>query len=193
MYADNSLRLRRSVVFPGVSETESARYGGSTVQGFGEIGYRIALAAGTLGKASASFIEPFVGGAYVGIDRDRFAETGGVAALSGASRLAEIPTLTAGIRGQTEVDLGFGAPVSLHGLVGYRRAFGDVIPTALLAFGTGPSFVTAGIPISRDALVASAGLDLRVSQAATIGVSYTGQVGSRAEDHAVKGSFTYRF
>ncbi|BCM86182.1 autotransporter domain-containing protein [Methylobacterium indicum] len=193
VYADNSLRLRRSVVFPGVSETESARYGGSTVQGFGEIGYRIALAAGTLGKASASSIEPFVGGAYVGIDRDRFAETGGVAALSGASRLAEIPTLTAGVRGQTEVDLGFGAPVSLHGLVGYRRAFGDVIPTALLAFGTGPSFVTAGIPISRDALVASAGLDLRVSQAATIGVSYTGQVGSRAEDHAVKGSFTYRF
>ncbi len=194
VYADNSLRLRRSVVFPGVSETESARYGGSTVQGFGEIGYRIALGAGVLGKASpGSYLEPFVGGAYVGIDRDRFAETGGVAALSGASRLSEIPTLTAGVRGQTEVDLGFGAPVSLHGLVGYRRAFGDVIPTALLAFGTGPSFVTAGIPITRDALVASAGMDLRVSRAATIGVSYTGQVGSRAEDHAVKGTFTYRF
>ncbi|SFF38325.1 hypothetical protein SAMN04487844_1171, partial [Methylobacterium sp. yr596] len=58
---------------------------------------------------------------------------------------------------------------------------------------TGPSFVTAGIPITRDALVASAGVDLRVSAAATLGVSYTGQVGSRAEDHAVKGSFTYRF
>ncbi|MEE8630171.1 MAG: autotransporter outer membrane beta-barrel domain-containing protein, partial [Methylobacterium ajmalii] len=127
------------------------------------------------------------------IDRDRFAETGGVAALSGASRLSEIPTLTAGVRGQTEVDPGLGVPVSLHGLVGYRRAFGDVIPTALLAFGTGPSFVTAGIPITRDALVASAGVDLRVSAAATLGVSYTGQVGARAEDHAVKGSFTYRF
>ncbi|WP_156295861.1 autotransporter outer membrane beta-barrel domain-containing protein, partial [Methylobacterium aquaticum] len=152
--------------------------------------------AGVLGKASpvtASYIEPFVGGAYVGIDRNRFTETGGVAGLSGASRFAEIPTLTAGVRAQTEVDLGLGAPVSLHGLVGYRRAFGDVVPTALLAFGTGPSFVTAGIPITRDALIASAGLDLRVSKAATIGVSYTGQVGSRAEDHAVKGTFTYRF
>jgi outer membrane autotransporter protein len=194
VYADNGLRLRRSVIVPGISETESARYGGSTVQGFGEIGYRIALGAGLPGRsAPLSYIEPFVGGAYVGIDRDRFAETGGVAALSGASRLSEIPTLTAGVRGQTEVDPGLGAPVSLHGLVGYRRAFGDVIPTALLAFGTGPSFVTAGIPITRDALVASAGVDLRVSAAATLGVSYTGQVGSRAEDHAVKGSFTYRF
>ncbi|WP_246102623.1 autotransporter domain-containing protein [Methylobacterium terricola] len=196
VYADNSLRLRRSVIFPGVSETESARYGGSTVQGFGEIGYRIALGAGVLGKAApvaTASIEPFVGGAYIGIDRHRFAETGGVAALSGASRLSEIPTLTAGVRGQTELDLGVGAPVSLHGLVGYRRAFGDVIPTALLAFGTGPSFVTAGIPITRDALIASAGIDLRVSAAATLGVSYTGQMGSRAEDHAVKGTFTYRF
>ncbi|UHC13739.1 autotransporter domain-containing protein [Methylobacterium currus] len=206
VYADTSLRLRRSVVFPGVSETEASRYGGSVVQGFGEIGYRIALGAGALGKdllgknllgknapVSVSYIEPFVGGAYVGINRDRFAETGGVAALSGASRFSEIPTLTAGLRGRTEVDLGFGAPVSLHGLVGYRRAFGDVIPTALLAFGTGPRFVTAGIPITRDALVASAGIDLRVSSAMALGISYTGQVGSRAEDHAVKGSFTYRF
>ncbi|MGX7707293.1 autotransporter domain-containing protein [Methylobacterium sp. Gmos1] len=196
VYADNSLRLRRAVVFPGLSETEASRYGGSVVQGFGEIGYRIALGSGSLGTASpvsVSYVEPFVGGAYVGIDRDRFAETGGVAALTGASRLSEIPTLTAGVRGRTEVDPGFGAPVSLHGLLGYRRAFGDVIPTALLAFGTGPSFVTAGIPITRDALVASAGLDLRVSAGATLGVSYTGQVGARAEDHAVKGTFTYRF
>ncbi len=53
--------------------------------------------------------------------------------------------------------------------------------------------MTAGIPIARDALVASAGLDLRVSQAATNGCPNTGQVGSRAEDHAVKGTFTYRF
>jgi subtilase-type serine protease len=67
------------------------------------------------------------------------------------------------------------------------------VPKALLAFGTGPSFLTAGIPIDRDALVAEAGLDLRVSANATIGIAYTGQVGSRAEDHAAKGNFTYRF
>lgn len=191
LYADNSLKLRRSVAFPGFSETASARYGGATVQGFGEVGYRIAL--GAAAPTSASSIEPFVGGAYVGIDRDRFAETGGVAALTGASRFSEIPTLTAGVRGQTDMAPGSSAPVSLHGLVGYRRAFGDVIPTALLGFGTGPSFVTAGIPISRDALVASAGADLRISAAAALGLSYTGQIGARAGDHAVKGAFTYRF
>jgi outer membrane autotransporter protein len=85
------------------------------------------------------------------------------------------------------------APVSLHGLVGYRRAYGDVVPKALLSFGTGPGFLVAGTPISRDALVAEAGLDLRVARDTTLGLAYTGQVGARAQDHAVKGNFTYRF
>ncbi|ACA15651.1 outer membrane autotransporter barrel domain protein [Methylobacterium sp. 4-46] len=199
VYAGDSLRTRRSVTFPGVAETEAARYGGATVQGFGEIGYRIVLggAPSVAGKDPLApiptFIEPFVGGASVSIDRDRFAETGGVGALTGAARTAEIPTLTAGMRAQTGLDLGFGAPVILHGLLGYRRAFGDVVPTALLAFGTAPGFVTAGIPIDRDALLARAGLSLRLSERATLDVSYTGQVGPRAQDHAVKGGFTYRF
>ena len=139
------------------------------------------------------YIEPFVGGSYVAIGRDRFVESGGVAALTSLARDTAIGAATAGLRAQTSLDLGLGLPVSAHGLVGYRRAFGDVVPTALLAFGTGPSFLTAGIPIDRDALVAEAGLDLRVAPNATLGVAYTGQVGSRAEDHAVKGNFTVRF
>ncbi|KQP83272.1 hypothetical protein ASF57_14575 [Methylobacterium sp. Leaf117] len=102
-------------------------------------------------------------------------------------------TSTVGVRGQTSLDLGAGAPVSLHGLVGYRRAYGEVVPKALLSFGAGPGFLTAGTPISRDALVAQAGLDVRVGRATTLGVAYTGQVGERTQDHAVKGNFTYRF
>jgi uncharacterized protein with beta-barrel porin domain len=41
--------------------------------------------------------------------------------------------------------------------------------------------------------VAQAGLDVRVARDATLGIAYTGQVGERAQDHAVKGNFTYRF
>ncbi|UMY19406.1 autotransporter domain-containing protein [Methylobacterium organophilum] len=204
VYADNSLRTRRTVTFPGLSEVETARYGGSTVQGFGELGYRFALGSGAPSAlvskdpvvapaAPLSYIEPFIGGAYVSIHHDRFAETGGLAALRGFGRDTDVGTFTAGVRAQTVFDLGLGAPVSAYAMAGYRRAFGDVVPTALLAFGTGPSFVTAGIPIDRDALVANAGLDLRVSANATIGIAYTGQVGERAQDHAVKGNFTLRW
>ncbi|MCJ2033928.1 autotransporter domain-containing protein [Methylobacterium sp. J-068] len=203
VYADQSSRLRRAVSFAGFSDSDTARTGGSTVQGFGEVGYRFFLAAPqasptTRGEGPAlsiqpTYLEPFVGGAYVSIGRDRFSETGGLAALTGAAQTTEVATSTVGVRGQTSLDLGLGAPVSLHGLAGYRRAYGDVVPKALLSFGTGPSFLTAGTPISRDALVAEAGLDVRVGRDATLGVAYTGQVGERAQDHAVKGNFTYRF
>lgn len=204
IYADNSIRTRRSVVFAGFSDNATARTGGSTIQGFGELGYRFFLGqagpAALVAKdgarpaqAAATYIEPFVGGSYVSIGRDRFVEAGGIAALTSFARDYDVGAVTAGLRAQTGLELGLGAPVSAHGLVGYRRAFGDVVPAALLSFGNGPTFLTAGIPIARDALVAQAGLDLRVAPNATLGVAYTGQIGDRIEDHAVKGNFTWRF
>ncbi|GJE37350.1 autotransporter family protein [Methylobacterium persicinum] len=205
VYADESLRTRRTVIFPGVADTPSGRYGGYTVQGFGEIGYRFFMGepapAVLVSKGAVvqpvqpalSYIEPFVGGAYVGIHRDGFAETGGVAALTGLARDYDLGAMTVGVRGQTAFDFGLGLPLSAHALLGYRRAFGDVVPKALLSFGTGPTFLSAGVPIDRDAVVAEVGLDLRVGPNTTLGVAYTGQTGSRAQDQAVKGNFTYRF
>lgn len=201
VYSDNNISTRRSVTFAGFSDTATAHSGGSTIQGFAEIGYRIDLgrsgsaplaAANAPRQVALSYIEPFVGGSYVSIERDRFME-GGLAGLTSFARDYDVGAVTTGLRGQTSVALDFGAPVSAHGLIGYRHAFGDVVPTALLASGNSPSFLTAGIPIDRDAVVAAAGLDLRVAARATVGVAYTGQAGSRAVDHAVKGNFTYRF
>ncbi len=203
-YADDGIRTRRTVAVAGLSDSAGARAGGATIQGFGEIGYRFFLGAEgpapLLSKdgpvpvqAAASFVEPFVGGSYVAIGRDRFVETGGVAALTGFARDYDVGAVTAGLRGQTALGFEAGAPLSAHGLVGYRRAFGDVVPAALLSFGNGPTFLSAGIPIARDALVAEAGLDLRVAPNATLSVAYTGQVGDRIQDHAVKGNFTWQF
>ncbi|KNY20528.1 autotransporter domain-containing protein [Methylobacterium sp. ARG-1] len=198
LYADTDTRTRRSVLY-GLSDSPTGHGGGHTVQGFGEIGYRFAFGAASAGASkdgpavAASSIEPFVGGAYIGIRRDGFAETGGAAALVSYARDYDLGAVTAGVRAQTSLDLGFGLPVTAHGQLGYRRAFGDVVPTALLSFGSGPSFLSAGVPIDWDALVAGAGLDLAVAPNARLGVAYTGQVGARAQDQAVKGNFTLRF
>ncbi|MCJ2085450.1 autotransporter domain-containing protein, partial [Methylobacterium sp. E-005] len=205
LYADTDARTRRAVLY-GLSDTLSGHGGGYTLQGFGEIGWKIALgapaAAALVSKdgaafavqPAASYVEPFVGGAYVGIRRDAVAETGGAAAVASLARDYDLGAVTAGVRAQTSLDLGLGLPVTLRGLVGYRRAFGDVVPTALLRFGAGgPAFLSAGVPIDRDALVAQVGLDLAVAPNATLGVAYTGQTGARAQDQAVKGSFTLRF
>ncbi|KMO37333.1 hypothetical protein VQ02_13625 [Methylobacterium variabile] len=180
----NSLSLRRSILAPGFGQGLNARYGGLAAQVFGEVGYRVAF--------GAAVIEPFVGAAAIRIGQDAFTERGGAAALSGLGRDNDLAATTVGVRGSTRLSADL--PVYLTGLVGWRRAYGDVVPKALLAFGAGQAgFLVAGVPINRDAVVAQAGLDWAVSPAATLGVAYTGQAGERAHDHAVKGNFTYRF
>jgi uncharacterized protein with beta-barrel porin domain len=48
------------------------------------------------------------------------------------------------------------ADVSLRGLLGYRRVFGEVTPTATQAFAGGASFDIAGAPLARNAAVLKA-------------------------------------
>ena len=71
----------------------------------------------------------------------------------------------------------------------------DVEPRgALLALnGSGQPFLTAGVPIAPDALVASAGIEVQIAPLTAMGVTYTGQVAERAQDHAFKGVFSYRW
>jgi autotransporter-associated beta strand protein len=190
--SDDAVSLRRLVVFPGFSGTPSVRTGGTTVQGFGELGYRFAGEAGPDG--TAALLEPFAGGAVAVIRRDRFAERGGPAALAGAAAEETIPVSTVGLRGQAAVDLGGGLRLLAHGLVGYRHAFAAVTPTTrLTVLETGARFTGLGLPIDRHALVAEAGLSAEVAPNTTLGLSYTGQVGPRAQDHAATGSLTLRF
>ena len=188
-YAGTNLATSRAVLFPGFSESVNARYDGQIGQAFGELGYRIGSAA--------NYLEPFVGGAAIRINHDGFAERGGASALIGAGERFDVATTTAGLQGQSTVGSLFGAdaPIFVRGLLGYRRAYGDVVPSNLFTFAaTGQSFVTAGVPIARDALVAQAGLDWQFSRATTLSLNYTGQVGTdRTQVHGVKGGFVYRW
>ncbi|MGY2051661.1 autotransporter domain-containing protein [Methylobacterium sp. JK268] len=184
IYGSDALDTRRGIRFPGFSQSVSGKSGSDTLQGFGEIGYRIAVGAG--------FVEPFVGGGALRIARNAFAEAGGAAALQVFGRNYDIQTATAGVQGAAVVSdaLGLTLPVSIQGSVGYRRAFGDVVPQSLVAFTGGQPFGATGTPIDRDALVASAGVQAQVARDLTLGLAYAGQVGARASDHQVRGNLT---
>ncbi|WP_187274709.1 MULTISPECIES: autotransporter domain-containing protein [unclassified Methylobacterium] len=187
LYGISDTETRRDVAFAGFRDSARASYGGSVAQGFGEIGYRMDLAGLTL--------EPFAGGAVIRVGQDAFSETGGAAALTGAARDATVSTATAGVRAEARID-GFvgGLPMLLRGLVGYRGALGDVTPNALLAFNAGGvSALTRGAPVDRSAVLLETGLSWIVLPSTTVGLSYAGQIGARAQDHGAKGNLTYRF
>jgi fibronectin-binding autotransporter adhesin len=184
-YAGHDFDVSRTVTFPGFSDRTHASYDGWTAQAFGELGYQVSLKGGVT-------LEPFLGASVMRLHMDGFQEEGGAAALTSYGRSYDLGTTTLGLR--AEARLGLDLPLTVRGMVGWRHAYGDVNPSALLAFSSGASaFNVAGIPIDRDALVAEAGLDWQVNKTMTLGVSYTGQIGERAQAHAVKGNFSWRF
>ncbi len=183
-YAGNSTSLRRTVAFPGFNETERSTYGGDTVQGFGEIGYRFAFAR--------TVFEPIAGFTAIHVSQDTFREKGGSAALLGFGHDTDVQTTVLGFR--SEASPFAGLPLVARLMLGWQHAFGDLNPTAVVAFESGSTpFTTAGAPIDRDAAVAEVEANYRYSARLTLGLTYAGQIGERAYDNAVKGRAEYRF
>ncbi len=183
-YTWHDVSTRRTVAFAGFGDGLQSDYDAATAQVFGELGYRI-----DLGRVA---LEPFAGLAYVHLHSDGFRETGGAAALSGRGDDTGIGYSTLGLRASTSLAMQ-GMDVTLRGALAWRHAFGDVDPTATLAFAGSNAFTAAGVPIARNAALVEAGFDLAISQSATLGVSYTGQLASDAQDHAFKANLAMRF
>jgi outer membrane autotransporter protein len=107
-------------------------------------------------------------------------------------RTSVIPFL--GFRAATVVPLANGTVLVPRGTLQWQHAFGDVTPTAALAFqSTGAAFSIAGVPIARDAALVEAGFDWRFSPWAKLGAFYQGELAAHAQTHAVKGAFTWGF
>jgi fibronectin-binding autotransporter adhesin len=183
-YTWHDLSTRRTVAFAGFGNQLRSGYDAGTAQVFGEVGYRVEL-----GKLA---LEPFAGLAYVNLHTDGLSETGGAAALSARSDDTSLGYSTLGLRASTTLALQ-GMDLTLRGGLAWRHAFGDVTPTAALAFAGSSSFIVAGLPIARDAAIVEAGLDLAISKSATLGVSYTGQLAQDTQDHAFKANLAVRF
>jgi outer membrane autotransporter protein len=184
IYSWHDISTRRSVAFPGFSDSLDADYHAGTTQIFGDLGYRI--------DAGAVAFEPFANLAYVDLHTNGFDEKGADAALGGRSASMDTTFTTVGVRGSTAFTLG-GIDLSANSSIGWRHAMGDVTPSSTLAFGGGDTFGVAGVPVAKDAAIAEVGLDMRIAPNATLGFSYNGQFGSHANDQGVRGTLQVKF
>ena len=181
--AGQEVTTTRAVAFRGFADGLRAGYGQTVLQAFGEAGYRIALGTAT--------VEPFAQLAALRINGDEFREDGGAAALFGLARTHEVAFSTLGVRAEARLAE---TPLVARGMFGWRHAFGDTTPAALLAFGGGAlPFLVAGAPVARDSLVVEAGLDYRLTPTAAVGVSYAGALAEDARDHMLKARFEVSF
>jgi outer membrane autotransporter protein len=185
-YAWHTISTNRSVTFPSFSEQASARYNAQEGQVFGELGYGMSF-----GDIAA---EPFAGVAWLHLSTDGFTETGGVSALGGASGSDDVGYSTLGARWASNYLMANGMTLMPRASLAWQHAFATLTPTTTLTFrSSGPAFGIWGVPIARDAALIEAGSDLQLSAQTKIGIFYAGQLATNAQDHSVKGNFTWRF
>jgi fibronectin-binding autotransporter adhesin len=184
-YSWHDVSTSRGVAFPGFSDSLKADYKANTTQAFAELDYRI--------KTERTELEPFANLALVNVSSDGFTERGGPAALTSSGNSSGVTFSTVGLRASTSFAMDNGTSVTARGSLGWRNASGDVTPTTSLAFAGGLPFSVAGAPIAKSAAVVEAGLDFKLTNAATLGLSYGGQFGSGLKDHSARIHFNLAF
>jgi len=182
-YSWSESDIRRQVQIRGFGDLLRLQRPGQVMQGFAELGYGFAF--------SGFALEPFAQLALIRVSTEAGTERGGAAALRVLSSEQTLGFSTLGVRAEAQIGT---MPLFARAMLGWRHGFGELTPQARTAFvtGTTPSMVFAA-PIDREALVAEAGLDWRISQATALGLTYSAAIGERSRDHALKGRVEMRF
>lgn len=180
----HSIDSSRSVSYTGFSDSLDADYDARTFQAFGELGYRIDMAA-------ASF-EPFANLSHVRLHTDGFTEKGGAAALSVNGETTSTTFTTLGLRASAPLQLG-ATTANLHGTLGWRHAYGDITPESTQYFAGSNAFTVEGIAIAKDAALIEAGFDVAITEASTLGLSYVGQLGNDTTQNGFNATLNVKF
>ncbi|MBO1329271.1 autotransporter domain-containing protein [Acetobacter suratthaniensis] len=186
-YTWNMLSMQRNVAISDYTSRQSSSYSGGTAQAFGELGYRFHTGYGT--------IEPFGNVAYVNLDTNGYQEEGGAAALQGRGMDTGVTFSTFGVKMFKPVRAG-SLLLLPHGTLAYRRAFGQLTPTShtmLASANTGGGMEVAGVPLSQDAAVVDAGLNIQLTDLIDVGLSYIGQYGNQSVESGAMGQAHFRF
>ncbi|MFT8671506.1 autotransporter domain-containing protein [Acetobacter orientalis] len=184
-YTWNMLATSRNVRFAGFADKLNSRYDGGTAQAFGDLGYRF-----DIGNTA---LEPFANVAYANIHTDRYREHGGAAALRGSAMDTGVTYSTFGLRLASTFKSGTTLLIP-NMTVGYRHAFGEVVPTTNQRFVAGGNdFSVAGVPLSENSALVNVGLKAKVTDNITAGVSYIGQYGDGYLDSGLRGTFSWVF
>ena len=185
-YSGHNGDSKRSVAFNGFTDQPKGDYHASSQQAFAELGY--ALGSGRLSA------EPFANLGYQRYQRDRYTEKGGAAALRVDKQTQDNVSSTLGVRLAHLSQLENGMSLTPRLSAGWKHTYGDVSSSTNQSFVLGGSaFNVEGSALDRNSLVLEAGLDIGVSARQTLGVGYTGDMGSNSRTHGLIGQWQMSF
>jgi len=177
---------QRSIAFNGFSDRPKGDYDADSQQAFAELGY--AMGSGRLNA------EPFASLGYQRYHRDHYQEKGGPAALQVDSQSQDNFSSTLGLRLAHLSSLDNGMSVTPRLALGWKHTYGDVSSSTRQAFVTGgTAFNVEGSALDRDSLMLQAGLDVGVSARHSLGLGYSGEIGSNSRNHGLIGQWQMSF
>lgn len=183
-YTWHELETSRLVAVGGPAVPLTADYDTNIFQSFAELGYRIHMAPLSM--------EPFASLAFLRFRNGGFMEQGGDNALTGHVHRSDRTISTLGLRASSGVALGSRAG-KLRGSLGWGHLFGDRAPITIHSFSNAENFIVAGAPLARNMAVVEAGFDLELTDGATLGLSYGGQMASGLEAHGFNAVIHLKF
>ncbi|WPN74708.1 autotransporter outer membrane beta-barrel domain-containing protein [Pseudomonas germanica] len=185
-YSGHQGESKRTIAFNGFSDRPKGDYDADSQQAFAELGYAMGS-----GRLSA---EPFASLGYQRYHRDGYQEKGGAAALQVDSQTQDNFSSTFGLRLAHLSSLDNGMSVTPRMAAGWKHTYGDVSSSTRQAFITGgTAFSVDGSSLDRDSLVLEAGLDVGISARHTLGVGYSGEIGSNSRNHGLFGQWQMSF
>jgi outer membrane autotransporter protein len=185
-YSGHQGDSKRTVVFNGFSDRPKGDYDANSQQAFAELGYALGN-----GRLSA---EPFANLGYQRYQRDSYNEKGGAAALHVDGQTQDNFSSTAGLRLAHLSQLDNGISLTPRASAGWKHTYGDVDSNTRQAFlAGGTAFNVEGSALDRDSLLLEAGLDVGLSARHTVGLGYTGELGSNSRSHALIGQWQMSF
>ncbi|WP_280812763.1 autotransporter domain-containing protein [Variovorax sp. TBS-050B] len=181
-YTKHSIETQRRVSFGDYFDALNAKYDGSSTQVFGEIGYAMKINDGFA-------VEPFAGLAYANTKTNAFSESGNAAALNVGKASQKTTFSTLGARLHSHLN----STTTFTGMIGWRRAYGDVLAASASAFRGGQPFAVYGTPLAKDTAIVEASIEIAVTPALTVGAAYSGQFAKRLRDNGAKAYLNYKF
>ncbi|MEN0100242.1 MAG: autotransporter domain-containing protein, partial [Brucella pseudogrignonensis] len=183
-YSWQEIDTSRSISFTGYTDELSASYRNHVTQVYGEVSHQFDV----MGVVA----EPFANLAYVHLNSGSFTEDGGAAALRADSNNSSTVFSTLGLRASFAVSED--GATKFYGSAGWRHAYNDLNPVATTSFvAGGNAFSTGGVPIAQDAGVLEFGLDRKLNDGLSIGVSYSGQFSKGSQDNGAKARLQWKF
>jgi outer membrane autotransporter protein len=174
-FASTSATGERSISITGLEQTLTSTVQGTSYQIFGEV-------SNDLAKAGNVQIEPFARLAYASAHSDAFAETGGIAALSGAKQSNDLRMATLGLRGAYVA-----GDTTLSGSAAWLRSAGDLsAPTTLSMAGADTPYEVNSAALDEDAVELAAQASVHLAPDMTLAGGYSGTIGKNNATHGLR-------